>query len=225
MRVAVLYSGGKDSNAAVALARAKGWKIVYLLSVKPSRKDCYLFHYATAEHTALQAAALGLPHHLLDCAVADPKAEAELIKGFVAAHPVDLLLLGGTGLQGLQIRALQEALAPLGTKVLAAHEEMDHAQLFLEMVKSGYEIIITQVASDGLINWLGRTIDEKNFEELRADASRFGFHIGGEGGYFDSFVLDCPLFAKRIALLDVQKVLEDRYNGHLVLRKLSLVDK
>ena len=62
MKVAVLYSGGKDSNYAVEYALKKGWEIKYLLSVKPSRTDCYLFHFATVEHTELQAEALGIRH-------------------------------------------------------------------------------------------------------------------------------------------------------------------
>jgi diphthamide synthase (EF-2-diphthine--ammonia ligase) len=51
MDVAILYSGGKDSTFAIQHAAEKGWNIKYLISVKPTRKDCYLFHYATVELT------------------------------------------------------------------------------------------------------------------------------------------------------------------------------
>src|SRR3989338_4823326 len=77
MRVGILYSGGKDSTYAIAECHNKGWEIAYLLSVKPSRTDCFLFHYATVEHTPALAKILKLPHRLIGCDVADPQKEAE----------------------------------------------------------------------------------------------------------------------------------------------------
>src|SRR3989344_4067022 len=86
MDVAIMYSGGKDSNYAVKLAQDRGWNIRYLLSVKPTQTDCFLLHYATVEHTPLQAKAMGLKHHLIGCNVADAKEEAEIVRLFVVAN-------------------------------------------------------------------------------------------------------------------------------------------
>ena len=65
MDVAILFSGGKDSTLAIEYAKKEGYNIKYLLSVKPSRRDCYLFHYATVEHTPALADAMGLKHILI----------------------------------------------------------------------------------------------------------------------------------------------------------------
>ena len=59
MNIAILFSGGKDSVNAIQLAKQKNWNIKYLLSVKPTRTDCYLFHFATVEHTKEIAKILG----------------------------------------------------------------------------------------------------------------------------------------------------------------------
>ena len=100
MRVGILYSGGKDSTYAIAECQNRGWEIAYLLSVKPSRTDCFLFHYATVEHTPALAKILKLPHRLIGCDVADPQKEAELIRTEVEQLPkVEALVLVGTGLQ------------------------------------------------------------------------------------------------------------------------------
>jgi len=140
MKVAVLYSGGKDSNYAVDYALSKGWKIQYLLSVKPTRKDCYLFHFATVEHTPLQAKQLGLNHFLISCDIADPDQEAALVKEFVQEKqkefPVDALLLGGTGLQMTQLKSVQTALRVLNVEVFAAHAGLDHEEVFKEMIET-----------------------------------------------------------------------------------------
>ncbi|HIG98392.1 TPA: diphthine--ammonia ligase [Candidatus Woesearchaeota archaeon] len=231
MNVAVMYSGGKDSNYAVQHAIEKGWSIKYLLSVKPTRTDCYLFHFATVEHTPVQAEALGLKHYLLGCSVADPKAEAAIVEKFVAgkqkskSEKVDAVILGGTGLQATQIRSLQDALRPYGIEVFAAHSGLDHFDVLKQMIEKGYEIIITQVASEGLPDWLGKRITKENIARLDADSIKFGFHVGGEGGYYDSFVADAPMFGKSIVIKETEKVMEDAYSGHVIIKQLKLADK
>lgn len=231
MNVAVMYSGGKDSNYAVQHALEKGWNIKYLLSVKPTRTDCYLFHFATVEHTPLQAEALGLKHCLLGCDVADPKKEAAIVEKFIAekqksrTEKVDAVLLGGTGLQATQIRSLQEALKPYGIEVFAAHSGEDHETIFRRMLEQGFEIVVTQVAAEGAPKWLGKTITKENFEELKRDSEKYGFHLGFDGGHMDTFVVDAPSFRKRIAFGEAEAVMEGPYSGHIVIKKLSLAAK
>jgi len=221
-----MYSGGKDSNYAVKHALDKGWTIKYLLSVKPTRTDCFLFHYATVEHTKLQAQALGLKHHLLSCTVADPKQEAEIVRQFVTANEkVDAVVLGGTGLQATQIKSIQEALRPHGIEVFAAHSGEDHFGVLKNMINDGFEIMITQVASDGLMKWLGSTITKDNLPELEADSVKYGFHVGGEGGYYDSFVVNSPCFSKSVVVEEAEKVIEDQYSGHMLFKQVKLAVK
>ena len=73
MDVAILFSGGKDSTFAIQHAKQKGWNIKYLISVKPTRKDCFLFHFATVEHTKEIAKILNIPHILTSCSIANPE--------------------------------------------------------------------------------------------------------------------------------------------------------
>lgn len=225
MKVAILYSGGKDSTYAIEYAKSRGWDIQYLLSVKPNRKDCFLFHFATVENTKYQAEILGTKHILVKCNVADPKKEANIVKEVVEKNPVDAVILGGVGLQVTQLKSVQEALLPLGTEVFAAHAGLDHDKMMEEMLDKGYKFMITQVASDGLIDWLGREITVDNFEELKRAAFDYGFHIGFEGGYADTFVLDGPIFDKRIEVMESEKIVDDDYCGHIVFKKLKVVPK
>ena len=226
MNVAIMYSGGKDSNYAVKHAMDKGWNVRYLLSVKPTRKDCFLFHYATVENAALQAKALGLKHHLIGCDVADPVKEAEIVRDFVVSNEkVDAVVLGGTGLQATQIRSIQDALRPHGVEVFAAHSGEDHLEVLRRMIGDGFEIVITQVASEGLMGWLGSTITKENFSRLEADSIKYGFHVGGEGGYYDTFVVDSPVFMRKVAVGDFEVKREDAYSGHVVIKSAFLVDK
>jgi diphthine-ammonia ligase len=229
MKVAIMYSGGKDSTFAIEHAKENGWDVRYLISIKPNRKDCYLFHYATVEHTKELAKILKIPHILAKCSVANTEKEAAIVKEIVKkrqqADPVNAVVLGGTGLQETQLRSIQEALRPLGIEVFAAHAGEEHDLVVEKMLSKGYEIMITQVASDGLMPWLGKTLTKENFKELKKDSVAFQFHIGFEGGYADTLVLDGPIFDKKLQVEKFDKIVDDEYCGHVEIRKLRILDK
>jgi uncharacterized protein (TIGR00290 family) len=219
MKVAILYSGGKDSTFAIDLAKSKGWDIRYLLSVKPTRTDCYLFHYATVEHTQHFAQMLGVRRVLKACDVADPALEAEIVKKAVLSEePVDAVVLGGIGLQETQLRSIQKALLPHGIEVFAAHAGDDHVAVMKQMIAKGYKFMISQVAADGLDeHWLGRVLQsEKDVDALVACADRYGFHAGGEGGHYDTFTIDGPLFTHALDVKILEKRMETACSGHLI---------
>lgn len=225
MKVAILYSGGKDSTYAIDYAMQKKWEIKYLLSVKPTRTDCYLFHFATVEHTKEIAKILNIPHILTSCDVADPKKEADIVKNIILKNPVDAVILGGTGLQETQLKSLQDALLPNKIEVFAAHAGFDHSELMKEIIDKNYEIMITQVASEGLLKWLGKIITKENFSKLKEDSIKYGFHFGFEGGYADTLVLDAPIFKKKLQISSFKKVIEDDYCGYIEVEGLKIVDK
>jgi len=226
MDVAILYSGGKDSTLAIEYALNKGYNIKYLLSVKPTRTDCFLFHYATVEHTKELANILGLKHILISCDLADPIKEAELVKNVVLKEEkIDALILGGIGLQLTQIGSLQKALLPSGMEVFAAHAGQDHDQIIKDMIDRGYEIIITQIASDGLKNWIGKSLNKENFNSFVRDSVKYGFHVGGEGGYYDSLVVDGPIFNQKLEILSSKKVMESDYNGYVLINNFKIINK
>jgi uncharacterized protein (TIGR00290 family) len=229
MDVAILYSGGKDSTFAIDHAIDNGWNIKYLISVKPTRKDCFLFHYATVEHTKEFAKMMGLRHFYIECSVPDPVKEANIVREVVQENQKDLkvnaVVLGGTGLQETQLKSIQSALRPLGIEVFAAHAGEDHDLVVQRMLERGYEILVTQIASDGLKNWLGKKITKDNFGQLKKDSVKYGFHIGFEGGYADTLVTDCPLFEKKMNICNMSIIFEDNYCGHVQIQKYELEDK
>ena len=229
MEVAVLYSGGKDSTFALQHALDKGWNVKYLISVKPTRKDCYLFHYATVEHTKDFAKILGIPHYYAKCKAADPLKEANIVKDIVEKNQkkmrVDAVVLGGTGLQETQLKSIQTALRPLNVDAFASHAGEDHDLVMERMLDNGYEIMITQIASDGLKEWLGKKITKENFSQLKKDSVKYGFHIGFEGGYADTLVIDCPLFTKKMVVENMSVVFEDDYCGHVIVNKYRMEEK
>lgn len=229
MDVAILYSGGKDSTFAIQYAKEKNWNIKYLISVKPTRKDCFLFHYATIEQTKDLAEMLQIPQFYLKCKVSGAIKEANIIRDVVERNQkrmkIDAVVLGGTGLQETQIKSLQNALRSLKVEAFASHSGEEHDLVIEEMLKRGYEVMITQIASDGLKDWLGKKITRENFPQLKRDSVKYGFHIGFEGGYADTLVTDCPIFSKKLIIEDMSIIFDDDYCGHVVINKYRMEDK
>ena len=61
MRVACLFSGGKDSTYSLYLAKQSGVSVDCLLTLIPNSEESYLFHSPNIWATQLQAKALQIP--------------------------------------------------------------------------------------------------------------------------------------------------------------------
>jgi len=93
MRVAALFSGGKDSNYALFCAQHYGWDVECLVSVFSTSPESYMYHVPAIELTRLAAESIGLP---LVEVVTPPEPEAELLplkealraSAWTASYPV-----------------------------------------------------------------------------------------------------------------------------------------
>ena len=61
-------------------------------------------------------------------------------------------------------------------------------------------------------------------EELKALARKHRFHHGGEGGEFESFVLDCPLYKKRVKVEKARKEWHGDW-GQYVIERAELAER
>ena len=62
-----------------------------------------------------------------------------------------------------------------------------------ELVSHGHRIMITSVTTEGLgEEWVGRILSHNNLLELEELSIKYRFNIDGEGGEFETAVLDAP---------------------------------
>ncbi len=227
MKVAVLFSGGKDSTQAVKWCLDNGHEVSCLISVKPKDGTAYLWHYPTVEWTVLQAEAMGIPLILLKCEKIGSKVEADELRKVFGKIKVDAVVLGGVGLQRTQIKEVQRVAKEYGIDTLVPYGKLTSEQLLTEEINSGLKIVMTDVATDGLgIDWIGKPIDSNTFEELKWRSEKFGFDILLEGGSGNTFVVDAPFFKKRIEFKSVEKVWDNATSsGYLKVNDAVLVPK
>ncbi|MFB0568493.1 MAG: diphthine--ammonia ligase [Nitrososphaeria archaeon] len=227
MDVAVLYSGGKDSNLAAYRAMQGGHVVRCLVTVIPQSAESYMFHYPNAGHTALQAGAMGLP--LLTKRTAGSKEEEleDLKEALVEAkiqHGIEGVFIGAIA-SNYQRSRVEKICCATDLECFSPLWKEDPESLLRETVRLGFATIITGVSAEGLDeSWLGRQIDLKAVEELKELNLKYRVNIVFEGGEAETFVLDGPLFSKRIEIVESQKTWKHG-RGSLEILKARLVEK
>jgi diphthine-ammonia ligase len=210
-----LFSGGKDSSWALYRALEAGLPVERLLTVHPEG-DSYMYHTPATHLASLAAESVGVP--LVDVEpgdldagdVADSGAQGDSELEPMEDALADLAARLEGGLAGVTAGAVEseyqtsriEAMCErLDCDVFAPLWHEDPRELADAMLDAGFEIVIVQVAALGLDeSWLGRTLDADALADLEALNDEYGVHVLGEGGEFETFVVDGPHMAKRVEL-------------------------
>lgn len=225
MKLAALTSGGKDSLFAAYAMHSQGHELKYLVTLYPESPESYMFHHPNVRLVEHQARAMRL--RLLSTPTKGEK-EKELtdLKKILGAvkHEIEGVVTGALASE-YQKQRVDAVCEELG---LVSHAPLWHNEpeaLLREMLSTGFEVIITQVAAEGLSEaWLGRRIDGGCIEDLKKLNKKYKVHIGGEGGEYETLVLDMPLFRKRFEILKARREWEGN-SGTLLVEKLRVRKK
>ena len=201
MKLGVLFSGGKDSTFATELANSGQNKVVCLMSMKSENKDSYMFHTPNIDLTEIQAKSLGLPlifrktkgkkeDELIDLRRLIQKAQKEYkIEGVVTGAVESVY----------QASRIQKICSDLSLWCFNPLWQLNQETLLKQLLKRGYEVIISKIAAYPLDEkWLGKRLTKSMIEELVILKEKFGVNPAGEGGEFESLVLNGPNFKKKI---------------------------
>lgn len=227
MRLAALFSGGKDSTYAIYQAMQAGHEIKYLVTMFPKRTDSYMFHHPLVELTKFQAEALGIKHITQETS-GEKEKELEDLKNVLSKikNEIDGVVSGALASNYQKVR-VDKICEELGLKSIAPLWQTDQLQRLKDEIKSGFEIMITAVAAEGFEkSWLGKIIDEKTIEDLEKLHEKYGIHPGFEGGEAESFVLDCPLFKKKIVIKNFDIIWDNKTSsGYIRVKDFEVIDK
>lgn len=220
MKVAVLFSGGKDSCLALHLIREK-YDVKYLLSVLPRIEDSFMFHKPDLRLLNRQADELGIE---LIVEESEGKEEEELedlnrLIGKVK-DKVNGIVVGGiaSSYQGKRIKKICDE---FGLEFIAPLWDYKSEDVWKELLDEGFEVVLTKISCDGLgKEWIGRKIGKKELEELKRLGERFGFRVDFEGGEAESVVLFMPEFKKKIEI-DFDVVSEGEYRHFIKIKEIK----
>ena len=224
MKVAVLFSGGKDSTYAAWIAQHQGWDTAALVSIRPKNVESMMFHFPGVRWTMLQAQALGLPHHVLEVG----NDELLSLKEGLAETKRDFGISGvvtGAVASDYQKSRIDRVCDDLGLKSFAPLWHKDPRRLVDDLKLLGLKIMMIGVGAAGLDeSWLGKELTDDRWAMLEALSMKYGIHLTGEGGEYETLVLDAPMFKKRVQIAKGHNQW-DGDSGHYVIENAILREK
>ncbi|HIE14593.1 TPA: TIGR00289 family protein [Candidatus Bathyarchaeota archaeon] len=223
LEVAVLITGGKDSALALYEAIKSGYKIKYLVTMIPQRADSWMFHYPNIYLASLFAEAVDIPHVTANTMGVKEK-ELEDLKKVLKNLDVSGVVSGAITSEYQKSR-IDRVCRSLGLKSIAPLWHKHPVKLLEKLVNLRFEVIIVGVYAYGLDkNWLGKRLNPDVINELIELNKKFQISIVGEGGEYETLVLDAPYFKKKIQILDSEIVWAGQ-SGFLKIKKAKLIAK
>ncbi|MBU1245836.1 MAG: diphthine--ammonia ligase [Nanoarchaeota archaeon] len=224
MKLGILFSGGKDS--CFACYKAEG-EVVCLITIDSKNKESYMFHTPNIHLAKVQADAMELPLLVFETEGVKEEELKDLknaIKEAKEKFGIEGIVTGAI-LSVYQSSRIKKICDDLGLECFNPLWQKEEEEYWGELFENNFEIIVVGVACDGLTEkWLGRKIDEEAFFELKKLKEKFKFHLGFEGGEAETFVVDCPLFKKKIKIIKAVKKWEVN-NGIYLIKEVKLVKK
>ena len=220
MKAAILFSGGKDSCYSAYLARKKAYELSCLISIFSKNKESYMFHTPSIKQVKKQAEVMEIP---LLIKKTKGKKEEELkdlekaIKKAKEKYNIDTIVTGALH-SVYQASRIQKICDKLNLKCFNPLWQKNEIKYLEELIKNKFQIIITAVAAYPLDkSWLGRKIDKKFISDVKELQKKYKIHPAGEGGEFETFVLNCPLFKKPLKIKN-QKISGENHSWKMEIK-------
>ncbi len=216
-----MFSGGKDSCYSVWLSQHQAWDVERLVTVKPETRDSWMFHYPNVEWTSLQARSMGLKHTLVSTDTDDLQQLEETLRKLKVEDQLDGLITGAVASE-FQKSRFDYICDRVGLKSFSPLWHKKPETIVEDLVAAGFRIVMSGVAASGLDeSWLGKELTLTEWNRLKVVSVRFGIHLAGEGGEYETFVVDAPQFSTPISIIESEKVWEGQ-SGHLKIKRASL---
>lgn len=223
MKLAVLFSGGKDSCYALYKA-SKEHEITCLLSVISKNPESYMFHTPNIELTKIQAKAMELP---LITKTTEGEKELELndlkllIQTAVAKYKIEGVVTGALA-SVYQATRVQKICAQLGLWCFNPIWQMDQVELLNELKKNKFQTVIVGVFAYPLDDsYLGKKITKKMINKLFELSKKYKINPAGEGGELETFVTNAPMFKNKIKIKKSEIEYENNA-GILLIKEATL---
>jgi diphthine-ammonia ligase len=204
MRLAVLYSGGKDSTYAAYLMQQQGHEVDLLVSVIPSETHSWMFHTPNLNLLPLMAQAMGKGLVVAE-SIGEERGDLDALRTALADLDVEGVVTGAIA-SDYQWDRINGVCQELGLRVFSPLWRKEQGMLIADLIEAGVRAIIVATQAEGLdASWLGRPLDRSALMDLLVLEKLRGVNPSGEGGEYETLVLDSPLHSRPIKVVEAQR--------------------
>jgi len=201
------WSGGKDGCFACYEAMRQGYKISHLVNFISDELQRVRFHGTEAKLIQLQSQALGIP--LLQKETTWKGYEQEFKKAVQSLIPngVKGMVFGDIYLQEHK-DWVERVCGELSIEAVEPLWGKNPEEVLSGFIDSGFEALIISAQSKFIgPEWIGGRVDRSFRNYLR----HRGIDICGENGEYHTFVVDGPIFRRRIEITQSRTIERDNY--------------
>ena len=225
MKVAALFSGGKDSTYSIYKVKQLGHDVKCLVTIFPKSSNSHLLHFSTIESTKLQSKALEIPQIISTLDSDELKEEMSVLEMLLEKAKRDFqiegLVHGGISSE-FQKKCFEKICEKIDLKIIAPLWKINAKEYMNDLIDSKFKFILTSVSSGGLDEtWLGKIISADDISQLDKLSNKYGFNLNFEGGEAETFVIDCPLYSYPIKIKK-SKTVWDGYIGRFEIEDAHL---
>jgi diphthine-ammonia ligase len=222
--VSALVSGGKDSIYSAYLADSQGWTVDELLVLAPEDIDSFLFHTPNLSLVELQGKAWGKPVRTVPIRGGGEAVESEALLSALSQGTG--AVVAGAIASSYQWSRLNRITTALGRPLYTPLWGKDPTRVVREEIGAGLDIRLVQVAAESLgPELLGRRLDGPLLDTIESIGGRDRpVHSAGEGGEYESLVVDAPFFRQRLEL-DEQRTSTRGLSARLDIQRAHLAPK
>jgi diphthine-ammonia ligase len=199
MTTTALVSGGKDSVYSAYLAETQGLPVDEILTLRPEDPESALYHTPNLDLVGLIAEAWGKPARVVPIHGSGEAAEEAALTGALSEQRG--WVIAGAIASNYQWSRLHRVTYTLGRPLYTPLWGKSDRRVVTEEIAAGLDIRLAHLAAEPLDPSLaGQRLEVAMLDELeRRSRSHRAFHLAGEGGEFETLVVDAPFFHARIA--------------------------
>ena len=197
MKVVALFSGGKDSVYAAHYAQQQGYDVVCLLSVVSKNNESYMYHTLNIERCPEQARAMGIKLYELETEGVKEEEVGDLMVMLEALKEMEKIegVVSGALASDYQKTRIERICEELGLASIAPMWHVNPETYMRALIDEGFDVRIVGTFADGLDkSWVGKKITDIRLEKLK----KLNIHTAGEGGEYETFVVDGPCFKEEV---------------------------
>ena len=225
MKLAALFSGGKDSTYSIYKAKSEGHQIVCLITIHPLSEESMLLHFPNIQLTKIQSESMNIPQLTIESHSNDPDSESKVLEKILNEaknkHGIEGVVHGGISSK-YQKKFFTSACAKLQLNIISPIWQQNQKEYMQNLIESKFRFNIVSVTSSGLDDsWLGKEITPSELVNLEKLATKHSFNLNFEGGEAETLVIDCPLFAFPLKIVKAKKIW-DGYRGRFEILEAKL---
>jgi diphthine-ammonia ligase len=204
MKLGVLFSGGKDSTYALWKTLSHGYDVKCLVSILSENKNSFMFHTPSISRVKIAARAIDLPlihKKTIGKEEEELKDLEEAIIKAIKKYKIQGIVTGAVE-SVYQASRIQRICDKLGLELFNPLWQKNQIELLKDIIRDGFDVRIVGVAAYPLNNkYLGKKINKDFVAEFSDLMKSDKINPAGEGGEYESFVLDGPVFKDKLEII------------------------